>query len=99
MLATFVLTLVILLVVVAGASIGVMFKRKPIKGSCGGLDALGIAKACSCKEPCSTAREELARKAYKNDPERREQVRQQAQTQADSDYASDRTGEGVFKAK
>lgn len=36
---TVILTFVILILVIAGASVGVMMGRKPIKGSCGGIGA------------------------------------------------------------
>lgn len=42
----FFLTFLILLAIVAAMAIGVMRGRKPISGSCGGLDNLGIAGAC-----------------------------------------------------
>ena len=40
------------LVVVLAMSVGYIFQQKTIAGSCGGLGALGIAKACDCPEPC-----------------------------------------------
>jgi hypothetical protein len=33
-------------IVIAGMAVGVMFGRPPIKGSCGGMGALGIDTAC-----------------------------------------------------
>jgi len=48
----FLLTLVMLLVVFAAMSIGYLVKKKSIAGSCGGLGALGIDKACNCDTPC-----------------------------------------------
>ena len=42
----FILTLAILLVVVIAMSIGVILQNKPIKGSCGGMSALGIDTEC-----------------------------------------------------
>lgn len=33
-------------------AVGVMFKRKPIAGSCGGLGDVGIEKSCDCDNPC-----------------------------------------------
>lgn len=33
-------------------AIGVMFKRKPLAGSCGGLNAVGVSKICKCENPC-----------------------------------------------
>lgn len=40
------LSFAILLFVVAAMSIGVLFGRKPIKGSCGGMSSLGMETAC-----------------------------------------------------
>jgi hypothetical protein len=33
-------------------AIGVMFKRRAIQGSCGGLSSLNIERACDCKDVC-----------------------------------------------
>lgn len=63
--ATFIAAFVFLLLFFLLMSIGYLIKRKAVQGSCGGLGALGIDKACDCDEPCDRrkAREakELAR--------------------------------------
>lgn len=46
MLATFLMALVVLLVVVAAMAVGVIFGRPPIKGSCGGMAAIGLGNSC-----------------------------------------------------
>ena len=40
-------------------SIGFILKQKALKGSCGGLSAIGIAKACDCDKPCDTLQTKL----------------------------------------
>lgn len=42
----FFLTFAILLLIVAGMAVGVMHGRKPISGTCGGLNQLGVDGAC-----------------------------------------------------
>lgn len=44
---TWLLVFVIMLLVVLGMAVGVIFGRKPIAGSCGGIANLGIEKECS----------------------------------------------------
>lgn len=58
--STFLLAFVFFLIVVSAMAVGYVFQRKSISGSCGGLGALGIDKACDCPEPCDRkkAREE-----------------------------------------
>ncbi|MBD3635313.1 (Na+)-NQR maturation NqrM [Methylophaga sp. OBS1] len=58
---TFIATFVILLLVVAGMAIGVLFGRSSIKGSCGGLNQVGLGG--SCGGACSLEeKEECARR-------------------------------------
>lgn len=53
---TFIFTLGIFLLFVVLMAIGVILKRKPIEGSCGGINKLdGISKVCDCERPCSEA--------------------------------------------
>jgi len=60
----FLFTLVILLLVVAAMSIGVIVQNKPIKGSCGGMSALGIDTACDiCGGDTKKCDEEQQRQA------------------------------------
>jgi len=42
----FIITFLIMLAIVAAMSIGVIAGRAPIKGSCGGIGALGIDQSC-----------------------------------------------------
>lgn len=46
MAGTFAISFFLLLLVVAGMSIGVMLRGRTIKGSCGGLNAIGDADQC-----------------------------------------------------
>lgn len=66
---TFLVTLSVFLLVVGGMSIGLILQNKPIKGSCGGMSALGIDTACDiCGGDTSKCDEEQAKKASKNSP-------------------------------
>ncbi|MGR3838759.1 MAG: (Na+)-NQR maturation NqrM [Cognatishimia sp.] len=62
--ATFFLTFTVLLLIMLGMSLGVIFMNKRIKGSCGGLNAIGDADQCLvCNkeiDPNSPLRERLA---------------------------------------
>lgn len=61
--STFLLAFALLLVVTLGMSLGVIFAGKRIKGSCGGLNAIGDADHCLvCNkeiDPNSPLRERL----------------------------------------
>lgn len=43
---TFVFTFLFFLLVVAAMAVGVIFSNKPIKGSCGGMGAIGLDTSC-----------------------------------------------------
>lgn len=49
---TFLITFGFFLAVIAAMAVGYIFQRKVVKGSCGGLGAVGIEKVCNCPEPC-----------------------------------------------
>lgn len=59
--STFVLAFLFFLIVVIAMSVGYIFQQKTISGSCGGLGALGIEKACDCPEPCDRKKARLER--------------------------------------
>ncbi|ABG38989.1 protein of unknown function DUF539 [Paraglaciecola sp. T6c] len=59
--STFILAFVFFLVVAVAMSLGYLVQRKAIAGSCGGLGALGIDKACDCPEPCDRKKARLER--------------------------------------
>lgn len=56
----FLITLVFFLAVILGMALGYIFKRREIKGSCGGISALGMEKVCDCDTPCDKRQKLLA---------------------------------------
>ena len=61
--STFLITFAVFLLVITGMAIGVIFHRRSISGSCGGLGAIGIEKECNCPEPCDARLKREARAA------------------------------------
>lgn len=59
--STFLLAFVFFLIVVSAMAIGYILQNKTISGSCGGLGALGIDKACDCPEPCDRKKARMER--------------------------------------
>ncbi|MEZ8099095.1 (Na+)-NQR maturation NqrM [Vibrio bivalvicida] len=56
---TLLLTVLIFVSFIALMAIGVMFSRRPIQGSCGGLSKLKIARECDCKDVCEGTKRTL----------------------------------------
>ncbi|HFA8608068.1 TPA: (Na+)-NQR maturation NqrM [Neisseria gonorrhoeae] len=56
---TLLLTFGIFLTVIIGMAVGYIFSKRTIKGSCGGITALGIKKMCDCDTPCDTLQKKL----------------------------------------
>jgi hypothetical protein len=46
MIATFLVVFVFMIAIVAVMAVGVVFGRKPIAGSCGGMSAIGMESEC-----------------------------------------------------
>lgn len=65
--STFLLTFVILLLVVVGMAVGFLVQRKTLAGSCGGLGAMGIEKACDCDNPCEKRQQRMAKEKFWQD--------------------------------
>ncbi|GAA4878007.1 (Na+)-NQR maturation NqrM [Ferrimonas pelagia] len=61
--STFLATFVIMLMVIGLMSVGYLIKRRTLSGSCGGLGAIGIDKACDCPEPCDKRKAKMAEEA------------------------------------
>lgn len=56
---TLLLTFGIFLLVINGMAVGYIFSKRTIKGSCGGITALGMKKMCDCDTPCDTLQKKL----------------------------------------
>lgn len=74
MLATFIAAFIVISLLVAGMAVGVLFSNKPIKGSCGGLAALGMKGDCeicggnrdACEENTRRVADERAKELGKD---------------------------------
>ncbi|MFT5938460.1 MAG: hypothetical protein ACI8R9_000568 [Paraglaciecola sp.] len=65
--STFILAFVLFVIVAIAMSLGYLLQRKAIAGSCGGLGALGINKACDCPEPCDRKKTREARESARQE--------------------------------
>jgi hypothetical protein len=59
--STFIFAFGFFLLMSLAMAIGYIFQKKSIAGSCGGLGALGVEKACDCPEPCDRKKARLER--------------------------------------
>ncbi|MGB0893446.1 MAG: (Na+)-NQR maturation NqrM [Parashewanella sp.] len=64
---TFVAAFVVLLVFFLLMSVGFLVKKKAVEGSCGGLGALGIEKACDCDDPCDRRKRKMEKEAARQE--------------------------------
>lgn len=62
----FLAAFVVLLLFFVLMSIGYIVKQKVVAGSCGGLGALGIDKACDCDDPCDKRKAKMAEEERSN---------------------------------
>ena len=62
---TFLITFAAFFIVIVAMSVGYIFQNTPIAGSCGGLGAVGIEKACDCDNPCDKRKNKMAQEQIK----------------------------------
>lgn len=73
---TILLSIVLLAVLFAAMAVGIMFGRPPIKGSCGGMSAMGVKGECEicggdtskCEESSRTSEDAGQGKVRRFDP-------------------------------
>lgn len=65
--STFILAFALFVGVIIIMAVGYIFQQKRISGSCGGLDALGIEKACDCDKPCAKKRARMRNTEHRLD--------------------------------
>lgn len=62
---TFLITFAAFFIVMVAMSVGYIFQNKTIAGSCGGLGAVGIEKACNCDNPCDKRKKRMEQEKIK----------------------------------
>lgn len=66
MLTVFIIVFAFMMITVVIMAVGVMFGREPIKGSCGGLNNVGVERACGCTDVCEQKNTPLKQTAPQN---------------------------------
>jgi hypothetical protein len=61
----FLYTFAAFLIVVVAMAIGYIVQKKTIAGSCGGLGAIGVDKACDCDNPCDKRQQRMEQEQIK----------------------------------
>ncbi|MCG7530982.1 (Na+)-NQR maturation NqrM [Psychrobium sp. MM17-31] len=63
--AIFLYTFAAFLIVIVAMAIGYIVQKKAISGSCGGLGAIGVEKACDCDNPCDKRKKRMEQEQIK----------------------------------
>ena len=61
----FLYTFAAFFIVTIAMAIGYIIQKKTIAGSCGGLGAIGMDKACDCDDPCDKRKERMKQEQIK----------------------------------
>lgn len=62
---TYLITFLMFLLVITAMSVGYIFQKKVVKGSCGGLGSVGVDKVCNCPDPCDARKKREAKAAIR----------------------------------
>ena len=65
---TFIVVFLVMAITILIMAVGVIFGREPIKGSCGGLNNVGVERACGCKDVCEKQEMDIDESATPNNP-------------------------------
>jgi len=61
----FIYTFAAFFIVIVAMAIGYIVQNKTIAGSCGGLGAIGVDKACDCDNPCDKRKNRMQQEQIK----------------------------------
>lgn len=56
---TYLITFLAFIIFIILMTVGVIAKRKPLQGSCGGLSNVGVDKVCNCETTCDEHQQRL----------------------------------------